>query len=46
MIHRKVPEEGIREVLPAHDVVTFLCAAHDGEHNNAVALKEYIESWD
>lgn len=43
MVNRKVPEE-IREVLRANDVVTFLFAAHDGEHNNAVALKESIES--
>ena len=45
MIHRKVPEEN-REVLHAHVEVTFLFAAHDGEHNNAVALKDSIESWD
>lgn len=43
MIHRKVPEE-IREVFHAYDVVTFLFAAYDGEHNNAAALKEFIES--
>ena len=43
MIHRKVPEEN-REVLHAHDVVTFLFAAHDGEHNNAVTLKQFVES--
>lgn len=43
MLHRKVPEE-IREVLHAHDLVTSLFAAHDGEPNNAVALKEFIES--
>jgi hypothetical protein len=30
-------------VLHAHDVVTFLFAAH-GEHNNPVALKVFIES--
>jgi uncharacterized protein YeaO (DUF488 family) len=24
--------------------VTFLFAAHDQEHNNAVALKEYLEN--
>lgn len=42
MVNRKVLEE-IREVLHTHDVVTFLFPAH-GEHNNAVALKEFIES--
>ncbi len=36
--------EELREVLRAHETVTFLFAAHDEEHNNAVALKEYLES--
>ena len=36
----------IRELADAirtHDTVTFLFAAHDTEHNNAVALKEFLE---
>lgn len=35
--------EELRDVLRDHDVVTFLFAAHDEEHNNAVALKEFLE---
>jgi uncharacterized protein YeaO (DUF488 family) len=31
------------DVLRSHDVVTFLFAAHDEEHNNAVALKEFLK---
>jgi uncharacterized protein YeaO (DUF488 family) len=34
----------LREVLGSHDVVTFLFAARDEEHNNAVALKEFLET--
>jgi uncharacterized protein YeaO (DUF488 family) len=33
----------MRDILRAHHVVTFLFAAHDEEHNNAVALKEFFE---
>lgn len=36
----------IRELADAirdHATVTFLFAAHDAEHNNAVALKEFLE---
>jgi uncharacterized protein YeaO (DUF488 family) len=33
----------LREVLLTHDVVTFLFAAHDKDHNNAVALKEFFD---
>lgn len=42
---RSRPEvlEEVREVLRTHDVVTFLFAAHDEEHNNAVALREFLE---
>jgi uncharacterized protein YeaO (DUF488 family) len=40
---RDVVEE-LRHVLHDHDTVTFLFAAHDEEHNNAVALKEFIEA--
>ncbi len=36
--------EALRGVLRAHDPVTFLFAARDEEHNNAVALKEFLES--
>lgn len=35
--------ESLREVLRTHGDVTFLFAAHDTEHNNAVALKEFLE---
>ncbi|MEN6516863.1 MAG: DUF488 family protein [Methanospirillum sp.] len=34
----------LRAVLRDHDPVTFLFAARDEEHNNAVALKEFLES--
>jgi uncharacterized protein YeaO (DUF488 family) len=33
----------LRDALREHGTVTFLFAAHDGEHNNAVALKELLE---
>jgi len=33
----------IRDEIRAHDTVTFLFAAHDSRHNNAVALKEFLE---
>jgi uncharacterized protein YeaO (DUF488 family) len=29
--------------LRSHKTVTFLFSAHDEEHNNAVALREYLE---
>lgn len=35
--------EELRDVLSEHGTVTFLFAAHDEEHNNAVALKELLE---
>ena len=35
--------EELRGVLREHATVTFLFAAHDEEHNNAVALKELLE---
>ena len=35
--------EELRDVLREHATVTFLFAAHDEEHNNAVALKELLE---
>jgi uncharacterized protein YeaO (DUF488 family) len=37
----------IRQLMDAirtHGTVTFLFAARDGSHNNAVALKEFLES--
>jgi uncharacterized protein YeaO (DUF488 family) len=42
---RKRPEvlEELRGVLRTHPVVTFLYAARDEEHNNAVALREFVE---
>ena len=33
----------LKDVIRTHDTVTFLFAAHDDEHNNAVALKEFLE---
>ena len=33
----------IRDVIRTYDTVTFLFAAHDTEHNNALALKEFLE---
>ncbi len=35
--------QALRDILRSHKVVTFLFAAHDEEHNNAVALKEFLE---
>ena len=32
----------LREIIAGHAVVTFLYAAHDEEHNNAVALREFL----
>lgn len=42
---RKRPEviKELRDVIRTHDNVTFLFAAHDTEHNNALALKEFLE---
>jgi uncharacterized protein YeaO (DUF488 family) len=33
----------LRQVIHAHNIVTFLFAAHDAEHNNAMALKEFLD---
>jgi uncharacterized protein YeaO (DUF488 family) len=33
----------LRDSIRAHGTVTFLFAAHDAGHNNAVALKEFLE---
>jgi uncharacterized protein YeaO (DUF488 family) len=33
----------LREALHSHEKVTFLFAAHDTGHNNARALKEFLE---
>ncbi len=30
-------------ICQKHDIVTFVYAAEDRDHNNAVALKEYLE---
>jgi uncharacterized protein YeaO (DUF488 family) len=42
----RAPEacEPIRQAARA-GTVTLLYSSHDGEHNNAVALKEYIEDY-
>ena len=34
----------LSDVLAKHEAVTFLFSAHDQEHNNAVALREYLEA--
>ena len=33
----------LRDVIHEHGTVTFLFAARDTEHNNALALKEFLE---
>ncbi len=33
----------LRDAIRTHDTVTFLYAAHDTAHNNALALKEFLE---
>jgi uncharacterized protein YeaO (DUF488 family) len=33
----------LEEAIRSHGTVTFLFAAHDAEHNNAVALREFLE---
>lgn len=33
----------LEDTINSHGTVTFLFAAHDTEHNNAVALKEFLE---
>ncbi len=42
---RKRPEviKELRDVIHEHGTVTFLFATHDPEHNNAFALKEFLE---
>jgi uncharacterized protein YeaO (DUF488 family) len=40
---RPVVIKELKEVIQAHGIVTFLFAAHDTEHNNALALKEFLE---
>jgi hypothetical protein len=34
----------LEEAIHAHEKVTFLFSAHDTEHNNAIALKEFLEN--
>ena len=34
----------LREAIHSHEKVTFLFAANDTEHNNALALKEFLEN--
>jgi uncharacterized protein YeaO (DUF488 family) len=36
----------LRKILRTHPLVTFLYAARDEEHNNAVALREFLEDGD
>lgn len=33
----------LREIIRSHENVTFLFSAHDTAHNNAVALREFLE---
>jgi uncharacterized protein YeaO (DUF488 family) len=43
---RKRPEvvQELEEIIRENPVVTFLFAAHDEEHNNAVALREFMNA--
>lgn len=34
----------LRDLIKEHKVITFVFGAKDEEHNNAVALKEYLEA--
>lgn len=42
---RKRPEvsDQLRSLIRSHHTVTFLFAAHDTEHNNAVALRDFLD---
>lgn len=42
---RKRPEvsDQLRSLIRSHHTVTFLFAAHDAEHNNAVALRDFLD---
>lgn len=33
----------LRSIIRSHPVITFLFAAHDTEHNNAVALRDFLD---
>ncbi len=33
----------LRELIRSHATVTFLFSAHDTEHNNAIALRQFLE---
>lgn len=33
----------LKEMIQKREIVTFVFAAHDEQHNNAVALKEFLE---
>jgi uncharacterized protein YeaO (DUF488 family) len=41
---RREVVETLRQAIRERGTVTFVFAARDGEHNNAVALREYLES--
>lgn len=43
---RKRPEiiEDLEEIIRENPVVTFLFAAHDEDHNNAVALRQFMNA--
>jgi uncharacterized protein YeaO (DUF488 family) len=43
MRQRKEVVEVLREVIREEGTVTFVFAARDGERNNAVALREFLE---
>ncbi len=42
---RSRPEviRALRDLIRSHKTVTFLFAAHDTAHNNAIALREFLE---
>ena len=42
--HNEKIVKQLRQLINSHEIVTFIYGAKDREHNNAVVLKEYIES--
>lgn len=44
-INANEQSNAIVKELKKHDVITLLYAAHNKEHNNAKALKEYLEAY-
>jgi uncharacterized protein YeaO (DUF488 family) len=44
MRERKEVVKTLRELIRKKGTVTFVFAAHDREHNNAVALRDFLEA--